>query len=253
MIRKELREKKFPLPNLKPEVVQTDTIEELPMSQLPMEVSVHAIEGVYSNQTITLTGRRGQKEFNILVDGGSTHSFLDEKTASKLRCEVVETAPMQVLVANGNHLISKHECADFKWKVGEHEFQTTIRTLPLGSYDLVLGVDWLGSLGPVTFDFKNLLLQFMQNDKLVTLKGNTAPTKPRLQEMSAKEFVRSCERQENGFLYVLFANPVGETTEVLEGARSKAELRTFSSVDEQLQHLLKNYEDIFQQPEGLPP
>lgn len=63
-----------------------------------MEVSVHAIEGVYSNQTITLTGKRGQKEFTVLIDGGSTHSFLDENTAVKLKCEVVETAPMQVLV-----------------------------------------------------------------------------------------------------------------------------------------------------------
>lgn len=111
------------------------------------------------------------KNFSILVDGGSTHSFLDERAASKLKCEVVHTDAMQVLVANGNHLTSKHEFVEFSWKVGEQEFQTSIRTLPLGSYDLVLGVDWLGSLGPVTFDFKNLLLQFHKGDKLVTLKG----------------------------------------------------------------------------------
>lgn len=66
-----------------------------------MEVSVHAIEGAYSKRTITW--KEGNKEFSILVDGGSTHSFLDEKTALKLRCEDVETVPMQVLVANENH------------------------------------------------------------------------------------------------------------------------------------------------------
>lgn len=48
---------------------------------------------------------------------------------------------------------SQYECKDFKWKVGECEFQTPVRTLSLGSYDLVLGVDWLGSLGLVTFDY----------------------------------------------------------------------------------------------------
>ena len=63
---------------------------------------------------------------------------------------------MQVLVANGNHLTRKHECTSFTWKVGDQDYQTSIRTLPMGNYDLVLGVDWLGSLGPVTFDFKNL-------------------------------------------------------------------------------------------------
>lgn len=32
-----------------------------------------------------------------------------------------------------------------------------VRTLPMGGYDLVLGVNWLGSLGQVTFDYKKLL------------------------------------------------------------------------------------------------
>lgn len=114
------------------------------------------------------------------MDGGSTHSFLDEKTALKLKCEVIETLPMQVLVANGNHLTSKHECADFTWMIGDQNFHTSIRTLLMGSYDLVLGVDWLGSLGPVTFDFKNLLLQFEQGEKTVTLQGNKKPFKPSL-------------------------------------------------------------------------
>lgn len=27
--------------------------------------------------------------------------------------------------SDGNHLTSKHESAGFKWKVGEHKFQTT--------------------------------------------------------------------------------------------------------------------------------
>lgn len=70
-----------------------------------MNMSVHAIEGAYSNRTIPLTGKRGNKEFSILVDGGSTHSFLDEKTALKL-----------------NHLLSKHECSNFARKVGDQNF-----------------------------------------------------------------------------------------------------------------------------------
>ena len=34
-----------------------------------MEVSVHAIEGLHHNKTITLTGRRGKHQFSILIDG----------------------------------------------------------------------------------------------------------------------------------------------------------------------------------------
>lgn len=95
----------------------------------------------------------GKKEFSVLIDGGSTHSFLDENTTSKLKCELVETAQMKVVVANGNHLISRHECSGFEWSMEGMVFQTIVRTIPMGGYDLVLGVDWLGSLGPVTFDY----------------------------------------------------------------------------------------------------
>lgn len=56
-------------------MVTDEVKEEIQKPQSSMEVSVHAIEGVYSNQTITLTGRRGQKEFTILMDGGSHTVF----------------------------------------------------------------------------------------------------------------------------------------------------------------------------------
>ena len=178
-------------------VTSTETMPE------QMEVSVHAIEGFHTNKTITLTGRRGHQNFSILIDGGSTHSFLYEHTATKLRCELVQTRPMKVQVANGNHLVSQYECRDFSWKIDDKEFKTAVRTLPMGGYDLVLGVDWIGSFGLVTFDYKKLLLQFQYQGKRVTLKGNSHSNNPRIQQMSAKGFVRTCQRQGHGFIYVV--------------------------------------------------
>lgn len=214
------------------------------------EVSVHAIEGSHNNKIITLIGRRGKQQFSILIDGGSTHSFLDEQMASKLRCELVKTHPMKVQVANGNHLVSQFECAGFTWKMGDMEFQTAVRTLPMGSYDLVLGVDWLGALGLVTFDYKNLTLQFKLKDKMVTLQGTSQPVKPRIQQMSAKAFVRSCQRQGNGFLFLV--NQVQQPTGTCYSLEEKDAI-VKSGVEEQLQQLLQNYEDIFKTPVGLPP
>lgn len=114
--------------------------DEINISQ-QMAVSVHVIEGVQDNQTITLTGNKGKKQFSILIDGGSTHSFIDDKTANKLKCELVKTPAMKMLVANGNQLVSQYVCKQFSWKMGNHQFNTSIRTLRMGSYDLVLGVD----------------------------------------------------------------------------------------------------------------
>lgn len=62
--------------------------------------------------------------------------------------------------------------------------------------------------------------------------------------------MRSCQRQEHGFLYVLFATAKPEEVKVEEVS---TEASTAQEQKEQLQQLLSEYEDIFKQPEGLPP
>nr|XP_017233486.1 PREDICTED: uncharacterized protein LOC108207560 [Daucus carota subsp. sativus] len=216
-----------------------------------IEVSVHAIEGLKGSQTITLTGYKNKKQFSILVDGGSTHSFLDEKTASQLKCELVKTKPMKVMVANGNQLVSHYECQGFSWNIGKHKFQTPVKTLPMGSYDLVLGVDWLGSLGPVTFDFKRLEMKFQKGEEIIVLQGNQGSDKPRLHQMTADQFVKSCERQEHGLLFIL--DVVHQPAGSLLSLQSEEGNNKSEGNKEQLHHLLQEYSDIFKAPEGLPP
>ena len=119
----------------------------------------------------------------------------------------------------------------------------------MGSYDLVLGVDWLGSLGLVTFDYKRLILQFLYKGQEVVLQGNSQPLKPRIQQMTAKAFVRSCQRQGHGFLYMI--NEVCQAPGLLHSAQGlSADGR---AENEELPNLLLEYEDIFKAPTGLPP
>lgn len=155
---------------------------------------------------------------------------------------------MKVLVANGNHLLSGYECPDFKWKMGQQEFKTNVKTLPMGNYDLVLGVDWMGSLGPVTFDFKKLTLQFQNQGLPVVLQGNSQDKKPALQQMTANAFFRSCQRQRHGLMYVLYATSGTDppTSQTNETPNSGGE-------NESLQELITKYGVIFQPPVGLPP
>lgn len=54
-----------------------------------------------------------------------------------------------------------------------HRFIANIRVLKLAGCQMVLGVDWLKDFGHVTFDFKNLTLQFNHQGKTILLKGVT--------------------------------------------------------------------------------
>lgn len=88
----------------------------------------------------------------------------------------------------------------------------------------------------------SLGLQLKQDGQVVTLKGNEAPAKPRLQNMR-----RSCERQKHGFVFVLFIKPAAHIKgTVEEGNISNEGSGALTQVARQLQHLLKDHEDIFQ-------
>lgn len=89
---------------------------------------------------------------------------------------------MRVSIASGNQLVSHYKCDDISWEMQEVHFATQQRTLQLGSYDAVLGVDWLGSLGPILFDYQQLQLQYEKQGKTITLKGIQHKSPPNTQK-----------------------------------------------------------------------
>ncbi|KAL8151329.1 hypothetical protein V2J09_021137 [Rumex salicifolius] len=54
-----------------------------------------------------------------------------------------------------------------------YEFKTEVRTLPLDCCDLVLGVQWLTTLGPIWWDFSNLRMEFSVQGIKHVLRGAT--------------------------------------------------------------------------------
>ncbi|GKC71938.1 reverse transcriptase [Tanacetum coccineum] len=67
-------------------------------------ISSNALIGRSTFQTMRVIGHIGKYEIHILVDLGSTHNFIDCEIARKLGCQRNKTCPLQVNVANGNHM-----------------------------------------------------------------------------------------------------------------------------------------------------
>lgn len=59
------------------EFVEEIEEEEMTMSEEVPQISLNALNGANSFQTIRITGKVGKHEVNLLVDCGSTHNFLD--------------------------------------------------------------------------------------------------------------------------------------------------------------------------------
>jgi len=117
------------------------------------EISLHALKGITNNKIIKVEGKVKGCNLSILIDSESTHSFLDDSTTKKLKCQLTSTMPLSVTVANGNRVVSNSACLGFIWEMQEEKFEADLRLLQLGGCDVVLGVDWMKGISLICFDF----------------------------------------------------------------------------------------------------
>ncbi|KAL5717940.1 hypothetical protein ACHQM5_010889 [Ranunculus cassubicifolius] len=75
-----------------------------PMIKSDIAISLNALSGNVSYQTMLLKGKVKNRTLTMLVDTGSTHNFLDANTAKALGCSYSDTPAHQVVVAGGSHL-----------------------------------------------------------------------------------------------------------------------------------------------------
>ena len=118
------------------------------------QISIHALSGSQSFQTIRVTGLYGRTPLHILLDSGSTHNFLDITLAKRLGCRMEEIPAQSITVADGYNLQCLYVCKGFKWKMHNAIVETDMLIIPLGNCDVVLGIQWLSQLGTIRWDFK---------------------------------------------------------------------------------------------------
>lgn len=75
---------------------------------------------------------------------------------------------MKVAVANGEHLPSSESCEQVLVHHSSNCFLGNFLLLPLVGFDLVLGVNWLSTLGPIWWDFNTLTMQFYLSGRKVS-------------------------------------------------------------------------------------
>ncbi|KAF7154741.1 hypothetical protein RHSIM_Rhsim01G0051500 [Rhododendron simsii] len=137
-------------------------------------ISVHALSGIQSYKTMRVKGYIKKTVIHILVDFGSTHNFLHPGVAKKAGVRIQSIKPLTVVVADGTKISSKAMVKNLHWTVQDTDFVSDMRLLPLGGCDMVLGVQWLSTLGTVLWDFQNLQMQFSVLGKQLVLQGVTS-------------------------------------------------------------------------------
>jgi len=65
------------------------------------------------------------------------------------------------MVTNGGMINCYGKCHTIKLTMREYVLNIPMLSIPIGGFDVVLGVKWLQYLGTITFNFEELFLKFM--------------------------------------------------------------------------------------------
>ena len=84
-------------------------------------------------------------------------------------------AALQVTVANGDHIPCAGVVGHVVMCIGKEDFSISCFGIDLGVFNLILGVDYLHSLGPILWDFVDLFMSFWRGTHHVSWKGEGAP------------------------------------------------------------------------------
>lgn len=209
------------------------------------KISLNAITGVPSFSTMRVKGSIGTKILQILVDSGSTHNFVSIALAKKMRCPIKTVDELDVTVADGNKLGCSQLCKDFQWLMQGHWFKTDVMVIPLLSYDLVLGVQWLHTLNDIVWNFKNLTMQFKVGDQIFNLKGIGSND---VSECSAEK-MQALLHNMTGLASIQLFSMQTDNPSVFQHTPNVEQ--TDTSAD--LEKLLNKYVDVFNTPTTLPP
>jgi hypothetical protein len=119
-------------------------------------ISLHALTGIPSANTMQLMINMAGNKLHALVDSGSTHTFIHDAAIHRLGLDIMHQPGLSVKVANGEPLQSYGACKATKMTIRGESFVMDCYTLPLEGFDIILGIQWLKSLGPIMWYFKTL-------------------------------------------------------------------------------------------------
>ena len=113
----------------------------------------------------------------MLIYFGSTHNFINCKLAKVHNCFVYPAPKFQVMIAYGETINCSSKFHNINLDMGEYVLNSTMISIPMGGVYVVLGVQWLQSLGTMDFNFQKLFMKFSWEGKEYYLNGIARKTR----------------------------------------------------------------------------
>jgi hypothetical protein len=186
-------------------------------------ISQAASTGCVAPKTVQFSGSIQHKQISLLVDSGSSASFISAQLASQLSGVVSLSKDIKVQVAGGAVLVCSQMIPQALWFIGDISFQSDLRVLPLSSYDMIIGMDWLEKHSLMRVHWKHKWLEIRYSNQTVSLQG------------------------------VLLADPDEVRVQLCILSAEGIHTTDIQLLPSEVQRLIDQFQDLFDSPTGLPP
>ena len=138
-----------------------------------LALSLHAFTGIRPSKfsTMKVWVFIGPHRLTTLLDSGFSHNLIDEGIARQLGLCLHQRHGLHVTVGDGERVTCSGGFPDTPIEVGSERFLIDCYAIPVGGYDLILGVCFLGVLGPLLWDFAEQTLCFRRDDCQILWPG----------------------------------------------------------------------------------
>jgi hypothetical protein len=140
------------------------------------------------------------------------------------------------MIADGGTINCLGKCNKINLTMGEYVMNSPMIAIPMGGADVVLGIQWLQSLGIMAFNFQELFMKFSLQEKEIELRGITGnPGKL----ISSNGMTKLLKKEHQGIIAQLCS---------LDVQTSK------TSIPQDIQGIIDKHSKVFEDiPKGLPP
>jgi hypothetical protein len=155
--------------------------EPLAMSDEPEPtISIHALTGIEprSGHTMKVMVIINAVALTALLDSGTTHNIIDTDAATRAGLQLTPRGDLCVAIANGDRVSSPGSCRNMSISIDGEVFIIDCYGLALGAYNMVLGVQWLESLGSILWDIDRRTMAFVRHGHWVLWQTIEAPPAP---------------------------------------------------------------------------
>ena len=107
------------------------------------------------------------------------------------------------MIADGGTINFSGKCHNINLSMGEYVLNSPMISIPMGGVDVVLGVQWLQSVGTMDFNFQNIFMKFSWEGKEYELNGITGKPSKAISSNGMKKLLKRGHQYVVGQLFSL--------------------------------------------------